>query len=125
MQTFKLRESEKIILNILNQIFEIEKKVSKLQESNSISRNTNRLKEILELEMGAFYGSDTTPSFIIENPLGEPYSEKRTDCEASIAGEDTENLVITEVIRPIIRYKTQGLNLIIQRAVVVVESQNT
>lgn len=125
MQTFKLRESEKIILNILNQIFEIEKKVSKLQESNSISRNTNRLKEILELEMGAFYSSDITPSFVIENPLGEPYSEKRTDCEASIAGEGTENLVIVEVIRPIIRYKVKGQNLIIQRAVVIVESQNT
>lgn len=125
MQTFKLHESEKIILNILNQIFEIEKKVSKLQEGNSINRNTNRLKEIFELELSSFYNSIDAPSFVIENPIGEPYSEKRTDCEASIAGEGTENLVIIEVIRPIIRYKVKGQNIIVQRAVVIVESQNT
>lgn len=126
MQQFKLHEYEKTILNILNQIFEIEKKSEKLTESNSIHRNLKRLKEIFEMELSAFYGSNVeAPGFFIENPIGEPYNEKRTDCEASIAGESAENLVITEVVRPIIRYKYKGQNLIVQKAVVVVQSQNS
>lgn len=126
MQQFKLLEREKTILNILNQIFEIEKKSEKLTESNSIHRNIKRLKEIFEIELSAFYGSNVeAPGFFVENPIGEPYNEKRTDCEASIAGESTENLEITEVIRPIIRYKQKGQNLIVQKAVVVVQAQNS
>ena len=126
MQQYRLLESEKTLLNILNQIFEIEKKAARLQENNSINRNVNRLKEIFEMELGSFYGSTSeAPGFFIENPIGEPYSEKRTDCEASIAGEGTEDLIITEVVRPIIRYKIKGQNIIVQRAVVIVQTQNS
>jgi hypothetical protein len=51
----------------------------------------------------------------IHNPLGETYDQTRLDCEANIAGESTENLVITEVIKPIIRLKQGGLNQIVQK----------
>lgn len=111
--------SVKEFMFILNQLFEIERKVDKIQESNSIHRNIKRLKEyfengILDNQLGISY----------HNPIGEKFDETRTDCEASIAGKSTENLVITEVIKPIIRIHQGGRTKIIQRAVVVVKSKN-
>lgn len=120
MQQFKLPEGHKIYLDMLNQIFEIEKKLERVQESNSINRNLNKLKELFETELYQ-QGSGLT----YHNPIDEPYSETRFDCDASIAGESTENLVITEVIKPIIRFKQGGYNHIVQKAVVVVKSQNS
>lgn len=98
------------ILVILNQLFQIETKAQKLNEPNSIPRNIQRAKEEFE-KLG----------FLIENPLGQKYDETRTDCEASIAGESTENLVITEVLRPLIRFSKDGFTQIAQRAVVIVQ----
>ncbi len=110
-----INKTNKIIpeyLYILNQIFEIEQKTSKINEKNSIDRNIQRLKNYFE-NIGIVY----------YNPVGEKYSETRTDCEASIAGESTDNLIITEVIKPIIRLNQDGLTHIIQKAVVVVETK--
>lgn len=106
------------LINILNQIFEIEQKVKKLKESNSIQRNIEKIKEnfennILENDAGLVY----------HNPLGETYNITRTDCKASIAGPSTENLIITEVIKPIIRVKKDNLTSIVQPAIVIVESK--
>lgn len=100
------------LIFILNQVFEIEQKVDKLKETNSIQRNISRLKDKFE-EMRLVY----------HNPLGERFNETRTDCEASISGNSTENLVIKEVIKPIIRLKDGKVTTIVQKAVVVVESQ--
>jgi hypothetical protein len=119
MQHYKLPESQKVLLDLLNQVFEIEKKLERIEESNSISRNVNKLKELFETELYPQSGG-----FTYYNPIGEEYSETRTDCDASIAGESTENLVIIEVIKPIIRLKQGGFNQIVQKAVVVVQSQN-
>lgn len=99
-------------IRIINQIFEIEKKANKLQETNSIGRNFRRIKQELE-EMGIRY----------HNPTGEAYDETRTDCEASISGTSTQSLVITEVIKPIIRLEKDGFTQIIQRGIVVVEGK--
>jgi len=113
---------QKVYLDIINQIFEIEKKTSQIKESNSIHRNLKKLKEIFETDFSTLTNGETA-GFYYHNPVGEPYNETRTDCEASIAGTSTDNLVITEVIKPIIHYKVGGLNLIIQKAVVVAESK--
>jgi hypothetical protein len=112
----------KLYLDLVNQIFEIEKKAAQIQESNSIQRNVNKLKEILENDLGGQSGGEPQ-GFIYYNPLGEDYNETRTDCEASIAGIRTDNLEIIEVIKPIIRYRKGGMNIIVQKAVVVVESK--
>ncbi len=112
----------KLYLDLVNQIFEIEKKAAQIQESNSIQRNVNKLKEILENDLGGQSGGEPQ-GFIYYNPLGEDYNETRTDCEASIAGTRTDNLEIIEVIKPIIRYRKGGMNIIVQKAVVVVESK--
>lgn len=107
----------KIYIDLLDQIFEIEKKVEALTESNSISRNVSRLKEIfeqLETDGGLFY----------HNPIGESYNETRTDIEASIAGNSADNLIITEVIKPIVRYRKGGITLIARKGIVVAESKS-
>lgn len=106
------------LLFILNQLFEIEKKAKKLQEPNSIQRNIDKLKEHFEKNI-----YDDGAGLIYYNPLGEPYNITRTDCDASIAGTSTENLIITEVIKPIIRIKKNNKTSIVQRAVVIVETK--
>lgn len=113
----------RIYLDIINQVFEIEKKATGIREPNSIQRNVNKLREIIENDLLPG-GPDGNQRLIYHNPLGEPYNITRTDCEASIAGESTENLVITDVIKPIVRYCKGPLNVIVQKAVVVVKSKD-
>lgn len=110
-------------LDLVNQIFEIEKKATNIHEENSIQRNINRINSLLEdgffKEVGLTY----------HNPLGESYADTRTDCEATIQGEDNGNLEIIEVIKPIIFYSYKEnentFKIIAQPAVVIVQSQNS
>jgi len=96
-------------LDLLNQIFEIEKKVSQLNETNSIHRNINKMKEIFENIFSTATEGEAGLSY--HNPIGEPYNETRTELEAAgIAGNSAENLFITEVIKPIIRYVSHRPN---------------
>lgn len=113
----------KYFLSILNQLFEIEKKVAQISETNSIQRNLNRIKDIFEAEITGV-GEVEPTGLVYHNPLGEPYEATRTDCDATIAGENIDQLQIVEVIRPIIRLRKGGTNYILQKAVVVVESQS-
>ncbi|WP_291727852.1 hypothetical protein [Bernardetia sp.] len=112
---------EKTLCDMLNQVFEIEKKLEKVQEQNSISRNLSKLKSLFENQV---YGDNET-GLVIHNPLGEEYNPTRLDCEANITGESTENLVIIEVIKPIIRLKKGSITQIVQKAVVIVQDSNT
>ncbi len=102
------------IVTILNQLFALENKVNKLVGGEALLRNLDRIKEQFEA-----WG------YSLENPSGQPYDETRTDCDASIAGESTENLVITDVIKPLIRYRDGMGSIIVQRAVVVVRDRNS
>ncbi len=105
----------RLILNLLNQVFEIEKKANRLTEQNSIGRNINKLKELFS-EKGLVY----------EDPTGEVYNDSRSDCEARISGNSTSNLYIVETIKPIIRQrKPDGGTVIRQRALVIVESKQS
>lgn len=109
-------------LDLVNQIFEIEKKATNIKDDNSIQRNINRINGLLEdgffKEVGLTY----------HNPLGESYADTRTDCEATIAGTEVEYLEIIEVIKPIIfcSYKENEniIKIIAQQAVVIVKSKN-
>lgn len=111
-------------LDFMNQIFEIEKKSSNLKEGNSIQRNINKIKGILEDE---FFKGSAQIGLSYHNPIGESYSDTRTDCEATIAGLGVENLEIIEVIKPIIFYAYQEnekvIKVIIQPAVVIVQTK--
>ena len=113
-------------LDFMNQIFEIEKKATNLKEENSIQRNLNKMKVILEEE---FFKGSSTIGLTYHNPLGESYSDTRTDCEATISGTGVENLEIIEVIKPIIFYayheNEKVIKVIVQPAVVIVQSKNS
>ena len=77
-----------------------------------------------QLTLPATGGQVVACGFSYRNPLGEAYNETRTDCDASIAGGSAENLVITEVIKPIVWLSLNGQpSSIVQQAVVVVASQ--
>ncbi len=97
-------------LQLINQIFDLEKKVGKMENGRSIARNINRMKHLVE-EMGYQY----------HNPIAEPYNDTRTDCDATLSGNGSNNLMITEVIKPMISVEVMGMRQIVQKAVVIVE----
>ena len=98
----------KQIVNIINQVFEIEKKLG--NSPSNIQRNIDRIKAELS-DMGYDY----------HNPLHEKWDETRTDCEASVAGALKSKMLITEVIKPVVHQTEGGGKKIIQKAIVVVE----
>jgi hypothetical protein len=112
-------------LDFINQIFEMEKKVNNLTEENSIHRNINKIKGLVEEEI---FKGPSTIGLTYHNPLGETYSDTRTDCVATIAGESVDNLEIIEVVKPIIYYSyldnERVIKVIVQPAVVIVKSKN-
>ncbi|MEM9985913.1 MAG: hypothetical protein AAF804_12555, partial [Bacteroidota bacterium] len=63
-------------LTIINQIFDLQKKVQDLSQAKSLGRNLTRMQ-----------GAVTELGFVWHDPTGENYDETRTDCEASIVGE--------------------------------------
>jgi hypothetical protein len=97
----------KQIINIINQVFEIEKK---LGAAAAIQRNLDRIRSEFS-EMGYHY----------HNPLHEKWDETRTDCEASVSGVLKSKMVICEVIKPVVYSKENGTKKIVQKAIVVVE----
>ena len=99
---------QKDITYLINQFFEIKKK-SDSREVNLFERNLSRVLDKFE-EVG----------YKVVDPLGEQYLETRTDLQAHITSEDTSNLKIQEVLKPIIYYNEQGLNKMVQMGVVVV-----
>lgn len=109
----------KHLLVILNQVFEIESKLRKIQESNSIQRNVDRLKDFFATE-----ALSDGQGLVYHNPIGESYDETRTDCDASISGASHENLEIIEVLKPIIYVKYGDRQIVIQKAIVIVQSKN-
>jgi len=114
-------------LDLLNQVFDIEKKATQIKEEHSILRNINKLRDLIENEL--FKGTEGTIGLSYYNPIGENYSDTRTDCEASIAGTSTDNLEIVEVNKPIIFYsyleEDKVMKIIVQKAVVVAKSKET
>ncbi|MBS1744628.1 MAG: hypothetical protein JST21_00515 [Bacteroidetes bacterium] len=104
---------------VLNQVFEIENKLKNITEANSIQRNLERIKDYFENE-----ALQDGQGIVYHNPIGEPYNVTRADCEATISGTDHENLVIIEVLKPILYFKYANTQMIIQKAIVIVQSQN-
>jgi hypothetical protein len=99
-------------LRLLNQFFELEKKILKSSDSAGLQRPLDRMKDVF-LDMG----------YQIHNPLGEPYSETRTDVEASVLGDAASNLKVVEVIKPIVYQKEEGRNVLLQKGVVLVSGE--
>lgn len=111
MQHPGILEVPRWLLTILNQAFEMERKIEIHGDAAGVQRNLDRLKSVF-LDEGLFY----------ENPLGSKFDETRTDVEASISGEGLENLVVVEVHKPIIRYGSTAFSKVVQKGIVVVKS---
>jgi len=108
-------EVQKYVLTVLNQTFELERRLSKLDDSDRFVRPIERLKE-------AFDSDDT--QFVIEDPINQKYEITRTDVEATITGTAHEGLVITEVLKPIIKLTRNGISRIIQKGVVIASASD-
>jgi len=116
-----VRGIPKAYFDLIDQVFEIERKSDLLQESNSINRNVSKIKDLFGNIFSTSSELDTGLSY--HNPIGESYNETRTDLEASIAGNSIENLIIKEVIKPIIRFRKGKATIIARKGVVVVASE--
>ncbi len=99
-------------IDIVNQLFELQQKFANLQLQDKMERNMNRLWHICN-EQG----------ISIHNPIGEKYTDTRTDCEANIIGELGKNSIITQVIKPIVFQIQNGTPSIVQKAIVIVEAK--
>ncbi len=96
----------KPLYEVINQISQLE---SKLKSHEEYNRYFMKCRQSFE-EMGISYYW----------PANEKYAETRTDVEAHITGNQTKNLAITQVIKPVIlQDKT-----IVQRGVVIVEGKD-
>lgn len=106
-------EVPKWALTLLNNLYEVERKLAVHGDPGNASRNVEKMKDALGGER-LFY----------EDPMGQPFRETRTDLEATISGDGLENLVVAEVIKPIIRVGTAELSRVIQKGIVVVQSKD-
>jgi hypothetical protein len=120
----------KSILTVLNQLYEVEQKLKKSDSATSIGRNLAKMKDALGeegLPGQDADGGQTRITLAYEDPMGQPYKETRTDVEATVSGDRTENLVVVEVIKPIIRaFWKDGQrenSRIVQQGVVIVASR--
>ena len=111
MAQMPVYEIQKWALTVLNQIYEVERKLTLHGDPGNALRNVGKLKDALAGE-GLFY----------EDPLGQEFKETRTDLDATISGSGTENLVVVEVIKPIIRAGDAAFSKVVQKGIVVVES---
>lgn len=102
----------KFVLQTLNHLYDAERKLALHGDPGGVMRNIERIKDVLADE-----------KFFYEDPMDQPFSETRTDLEASISGEGTENLRVTEVIKPVVRYGDSHYSRVIQKGIVVVQSK--
>lgn len=102
----------RFVLQTLNHLYDMERKLALHGDAAGVMRNIERIKESIGEEK-LFY----------EDPMGQAFNETRVDLEASIAGEGTDNLHVTEVIKPIIRFGEPHYSKVIQKGIVVVRAQ--
>lgn len=112
MQLTPSVEVPKWALQIMNNVCDIERKLALHGDPANAKRNIERIKEAFE-DQKIFY----------EDPMGQDFSETRTDLEASITGAGTDNLKVVEVIKPIVRLGDKSYSRVVQKGIVIVESQ--
>jgi hypothetical protein len=98
------------IKTVINQLFEIESKISELKLETHFSRNFERLNDFFESE-----------GYHVINPIGEKYSSSRTDYEASLIGDIDKNLHISKVLKPIIYQIIDNQKQIVQKGIVIAQ----
>ena len=104
-------EVPKFVLQVLNNLCDIERKIALHGDPGNVKRNVERIKETFEDER-VFY----------EDPMGQSFTETRTDLTATITGEGADNLKVVEVIKPIIRVGDKSFSRVVQKGIVIVQS---
>ena len=126
----------KSILVVINQLYELEHKLRKHGDPNNLQRNVTKMKDAFAEEgMPGDVHGQLHICLSYEDPMGQSFKETRMDLDATISGSGADNLVVVEVIKPIIRsamrisageiseqHKAQFMQ-VIQKGVVIVESQ--
>lgn len=117
----------KSLLTVLNQLYELEQKVKRHGDpanlGRDIARNITRIRDTFADE-GVPAGDGAPVRLVYDDPMGQPVPQTRTDLDVTIAGPGTENLVVVEVIKPIIRAVVRdNVYQVVQQGVVVVESR--
>ena len=112
-----MQDVPKFYLDLLNQLFDLEKKLGDAAGNRAIARPLERIKQLFE---------DSLPlpgaALVTHDPFGEKYTDTRTDVDANIAGTGQGTLRIVETLKPIIYLRTaDGRNRIVQRGVVIAE----
>lgn len=100
--------TQKTIIELLNQLFEVNKK-QKQSTNDKLDHNLERILWLFEQE-----------GYTYKDPTGEVYAETRMDCQATIIKEE-EPFIITDTIKPIILQNIDGIITIIQQARVVIK----
>jgi hypothetical protein len=106
-------EIPKFVIPVLNNLCDIDRKLSLHGDPGNIRRNVERIRETIE-EIKVFY----------EDPMGQSFSETRTDLEATITGEGSDNLKVVEVMKPIIRVGDRNFSRVVQKGIVIVQSES-
>jgi hypothetical protein len=99
-------------LVLINQLFEMQQKLAQNGLADQYSRNFNRLYNVFEEE-----------GYMVQDPIGETYSETRTDYEASITGKSGSSMKITRTIKPIVYQKSSNGIQLMQKGVVIAENK--
>jgi len=120
----------KSIFIVLNQLYELEQKLKKHGDPANLSRNISKMKDAFaEEDFPALDAGRDQQSIGLayEDPMGQSVNETRTDLEANISGSGTENLIVVEVIKPIIRTictdSAGKFYQVVQKGIVIVESR--
>lgn len=107
------------VLKIMNNLYEIDRKLALHGDPGNTVRNVEKIKDAI----GDFLGNNDFEIFY-EDPMGQLFKETRTDLDAVITGNSTEDLYVVEVIKPIIRVGSSKYSQVIQKGSVVVASKN-
>jgi hypothetical protein len=118
MQQTSADESYKWILPVLNNLYDISRKVGLHGDPGNIRRNVDRIVNTIK-ERGVFY----------DDPMGQSCDETRTDLEVDISSTGAEDLFVVDVIKPIIRIVVGNgdkiRSRVVQKGIVVVRSKLT
>jgi hypothetical protein len=111
------REVPKWVLTLMNNLYEVERKLALHGDPGNASRNVEKMKDALSGALG-------DEGLFYEDPMGQSFKETRTDLEATISGANTENLVVVEVIKPIVRIGGVDYSRVVQKGIVLVQSKD-
>ena len=111
-----------------NLLDEIKNKQTKLNAKQQQLNSIEATKRIITKMKDCFYIKDDISGneahYYYKNPIKESYDDTRTDVNAHISGTETDNLIIIEVIKPIIRMEINNQSAVVQKGIVTVASKD-